>query len=293
MIKSMTAYARAEYRQGDTVYIAEIRSLNHRYLDIVPRFPKNLLVFEKDLKTLIASKVRRGRLEVFIEIQHQGGEAPYALELNKALVESYADVYNQLAELVGSDQPLPPESLWQIKDVIIAKPQQIDTPTVWEGLKACMSQAIEALDEMKTREGRAINADFFDRIALIERHVEEIAQSAPGLVDAYQKKLEDNIERMLKNVAVDEVRVAQEVVLFAEKSDITEEIVRLRSHIVQFHEFLSLNDMVGRKLDFLIQEFNREINTIGSKAADAAVSRVVVQMKAELEKIREQVQNVE
>jgi len=289
----MTAYGRGEYRSGDTLFVAEIKSLNHRYRDIVLRIPKKFLVVEKDLKSLISSRFRRGRIEVFIEIQSEGGAILYDLEVNTSLAKSYFEIFNQLADQFGLDQEIQLDSLLQMKDVVVAKPAEIDMEQVKHGLQEALVQALDPLEVMRSREGETIEADFQQRIALLGRYLDDVEKRAPDLVEEHRNRLEDNLNRMLKDVAMDESRLAQEVALFAEKSDITEEIVRTRSHLGQFREYMSQDDAVGRRLDFLIQEINREVNTIGSKTSDSFVARVVVEMKAELEKLREQVQNVE
>jgi len=293
LIRSMTAYGRGEYRSGDTLFVAEIKSLNHRYRDIVLRIPKKFLVVEKDLKSLISSRFRRGRIEVFIEIQSEGGAILYDLEVNTSLAKSYFEIFNQLADQFGLDQEIQLDSLLQMKDVVVAKPAEIDMEQVKHGLQEALVQALDPLEVMRSREGETIEADFQQRIALLGRYLDDVEKRAPDLVEEHRNRLEDNLNRMLKDVAMDESRLAQEVALFAEKSDITEEIVRTRSHLGQFREYMSQDDAVGRRLDFLIQEINREVNTIGSKTSDSFVARVVVEMKAELEKLREQVQNVE
>ncbi len=289
----MTAYGRGEFRLEETLFIAEIRSLNHRHLDIILRIPKKFLLLEKDLKSLIASRIRRGRIEVFIEMQSQGGDTPYDLELNVPLAKSYLEIFNQLAEQLGLDQEIQIESLWQMKDVIITKPAEVDMEQVKHGLQEALIQALDPLEAMRAREGEAIEADFQKRLALLAQYLDDVEKRAPELVEEYRNRLKDNLDRMLKDVAVDESRLVQEIALFADKSDITEEIVRTRSHLGQFREYMSEDDTVGRRLDFLIQEINREVNTIGSKTPDPFASKVVVEMKAELEKLREQVQNVE
>ncbi|MBW1901504.1 MAG: YicC family protein [Deltaproteobacteria bacterium] len=293
MIRSMTAYGRGEYRLGDTLFVAEIKSLNHRYRDIVFRIPKKFLVLEKDLKSHISSRFRRGRIEVFIEMQSEGGDIPYDLEVNASLAKSYFEIFNQLAEQFGLDQEIQLDSLLQMKDVVVAKPADVDMERVKHGLQEALIQALDSLEAMRSREGETIEADFQERVALVGRYLDDVEKRAPDLVEEHRNRLKDNLDRMLKDVAMDESRLAQEVALFAEKSDITEEIVRTRSHLGQFREYMSLDDAVGRRLDFLIQEINREVNTIGSKTSDSFVARVVVEMKAELEKLREQVQNVE
>jgi uncharacterized protein (TIGR00255 family) len=289
----MTAYGRGEYRLGDTLFVAEIKSLNHRYRDIVFRMPKKFLVLEKDLKSLISSRFRRGRIEVFIETQSEGEDIPYDLAVNVPLAKSYFEIFNQLSEQFGLDQEIQLDALLQMKDVVVAKPAEMDMAQVKNGLHEALSQALDPLEAMRNREGETIEADFQERIALLERYLDDVEKRAPDLVEEHWSRLKDNLDRMLTDVAMDESRLAQEVALFAEKSDITEEIVRTRSHLGQFREYMSLDDAVGRRLDFLIQEINREVNTVGSKTSDSFVARVVVEMKAELEKLREQVQNVE
>jgi uncharacterized protein (TIGR00255 family) len=294
LIKSMTAYGRGEYRQGeDTLFIAEIRSLNNRYRDIILRIPSNVQVLEKELKSIISSRIRRGRIEVSIKIENTGEESPYKLELNVPLINSYFKIFDHLAEQFGLDQKIRIESLCQLKDVILVKPEEVDVEQLKPGLQEVLIQALDSLDMMRITEGEAIETDFVKRLDLLERYAEKVDKRAPGLIDEYRKRLKDNINRMLVDVAVDESRLAQEVAFFAERSDITEEIVRIRSHLRQFREYLSADDALGRRLDFLIQEINREVNTTGSKASDSFIAEVVVEMKAELEKLREQVQNVE
>ncbi|MBW1850966.1 MAG: YicC family protein [Deltaproteobacteria bacterium] len=293
MLKSMTAYGRGEYSKGDTLFAVEIRALNHRYLDTILRIPKNFLVLEKEIKSLISSRVRRGRIEVFAETRNQVGDTPYELEINMPLAKSYFDIFNQLARQLKLDQKIQLDSLWQMRDVIVSKPAEVDLEEVRHGFNEALMQALDSLDEMRLSEGEAIESDFLKRIELLGQYLDEITKRAPDLVEEYRNRLKENIDRMLETVEVDETRLAQEVAFFAEKSDITEEIVRIKSHLGQFCEYLSMDDTVGRRLDFLIQEINREVNTIGSKTSDSLAAKVVVEMKAELEKLREQVQNVE
>ncbi|MBK5099795.1 MAG: YicC family protein [Desulfobacteraceae bacterium] len=293
MIKSMTAYGRGEYQQGDSLFIVEIRSLNNRYRDIVPRIPKNYQILEKELKTLISSRIKRGRIEVSVQIENSEEEGPYNLELNVPLVRSYLEIFNQLGEQFGIDQEIKLESLCQMRDVILVKPEEVDVEKVRPGFQEALRLALDSLDVMRINEGEAITADFSKRLSLLEQYVNEVAKRAPEVVEAYRKRLQDNLGHMLEDVPIDESRIAQEVAFFADRSDITEEIVRLRSHLAQFREYLDLEDALGRRLEFLIQEMNREVNTLGTKASDSLASKVAVEMKAELEKLREQVQNVE
>ena len=293
MIKSMTAYGRSEYHLGDTLFIAEIRSLNNRYRDIILRIPKNYQALEKELKSVISSRIRRGRIEVSVQLVNNGEESPYGLELNMPLVNSYFKIFNQLAKNLGLDQEIQLDSLCQMKDVILFKSEEGDVEKLRTGFQQVLEQVLDSLDVMRIKEGEAIEADFLKRLNLLEEYVNKVGNRAPSLVEEYRKRLKDKIDRILKDMTLDDIRLAQEVALFAERSDITEELVRIRSHLKQFREYLSMDDTIGRRLDFLIQELNREVNTLSSKASDSFISKVVVEMKAELEKLREQVQNVE
>ncbi|MBW1780729.1 MAG: YicC family protein [Deltaproteobacteria bacterium] len=293
MIKSMTAFGSGAFQQGDTSYVAEIRSLNHRHRDIVLRLPRNHQLLEEGLRTAISSKIRRGRVEASFQIEKSSEAPPYEVALNLPLAESYLKVFRQLAAHCGLDQEMPLESLLQMKDVILIKPQPDNMEETREGLHEALKRGLEALDEMRIKEGDAILNDFVKRLDRLEAHVDAVHVRAPELTQAYQKRLTEKVGNMLNEVAIDEARLAQEVAFLAERSDITEEIVRVRSHLKQFREYLSLDDAVGRRLDFLIQEINREVNTLGVKASDTAISKIAVEMKAELEKLREQVQNIE
>jgi uncharacterized protein (TIGR00255 family) len=289
----MTAYGRSEYLLGDTLFVAEIRSLNNRYRDIILRIPKNYQALEKALKTIILSRIRRGRIEVSVQMTNNGEESPYSLELNMPLVNSYFKIFNQLAENLGLDQEIQLDSLCQMKDVILFKSEEGDVEKLRIGFQQVVEQALDSLDVMRIKEGEAIEVDFLERLNLLEEYVNEVGNRAPSLVEEYRKRLKDKIDHILEDMTLDDIRLAQEVALFAERSDITEEVVRIRSHLKQFREYLSMDDAIGRRLDFLIQELNREVNTLSSKASDSFISKIVVEMKAELEKLREQVQNVE
>ena len=293
MIKSMTAYGRGEYHLGDTTFVAEIRSLNNRHLDIILRIPRSYQVLEKELKDIISSKIRRGRVEVSVQIENNGEESPYSLELNVHLVDSYIKITHQLAEQFGLDKEIQVDTLLQMKDVLFFRPEAVDMDKLRPGFHHVVAQALDSLDMMRVKEGEAIEADFAKRLNLLEAYINEVDRRTPIVAEEYRKRLKDRIDHIIEDVALDESRLAQEVALFAERSDITEEIVRTRSHLKQFREYLSMDDVLGRRLDFLIQEINREVNTLSSKASDTLISKVVVEMKAELEKLREQVQNIE
>jgi len=292
-MKSMTAYGRGEYPLGDKTYTVELKSVNNRYRDIVLRMPRSLQELEEDIRTFISSRVRRGRLETTIQTSINGKEENYQLELNVPLLKAYQEIFRQLNIELGTDDNPNPETLSQIKDIIIMKPEEIDLEETKSGIPGALTVALDALDEMKNREGKALAEDINMRLALIKNHLDDINTSVPRIVEEYQEKLKTRLETLMPDMEIDEARLAQEIAIFAERSDITEEIVRAGSHLNQFHEIMNIDDSIGRRLDFLLQEINREVNTMSAKASNADVSARVVEMKAELEKIREQIQNVE
>lgn len=293
MIKSMTAYGRGEIQQEGILFIAEIRSLNNRYRDIILRIPKNYQALENELKSVITSRIRRGRIEVTIQIEKDAEESLDNLELNWPLVNTYFKFFNEMNERFGLNQEIKIDSLLQLKDAILLKPNEADVEKVTSGLEEVLRLSLDSLDVMRMKEGEAIQADIIERLTLVEGLLNQVDFRAPILVEEYREKLTNKISHMLLDVELEESRFTQEVAFFAERSDITEEIVRIRSHLEQFREYLSRDDALGRRLDFLIQEINREVNTLSAKASDSFISKLVVEMKAELEKLREQVQNVE
>jgi uncharacterized protein (TIGR00255 family) len=289
----MTAYGRAEYTMGETLFVGEVRSVNHRYRDVVLRLPKNFQVLEQELRNLVSSRIRRGRVEVTIQMDKNGEDLPRSLELNEPLVNAYLKILNQLAEQYGLDPGIKTDTLFQMKDVILYIPEPMDVDGVRPGFHEVLKRALDSMDAMRLKEGEALAADLEQRIQLLDTYLGEVENRTPDLVEAYRMRLQESIQRMLNETVVDEDRLAQEVAYYADRSDITEEIVRTRSHINQFRDYLSMDDALGRRLDFLIQEIHREVNTLSVKGSDSLISKVAVEMKAELEKLREQVQNVE
>ena len=293
MIKSMTAFGNGVFQQGDRRYVAEIRSVNHRYRDIVLRLPRNHQLLEEGLRAIIISKTSRGRIEASFQIEMSCEAPPYALELNIPLAESYLRAFKQLADHAGLDQEMRLESLLQMKDVMLIKSEADDMEEARDGFQQALNGALDAFDDMRTKEGDAILTDFNKRLDRLGAYLDAVHLRAPELPDVYRKRLAEKVGKLLNGVEVDPARLAQEVAFLADRSDITEEIVRARSHLKQFRDYLLSDDAVGRRLDFLIQEINREVNTLGVKSSDTAISQIAVEMKAELEKLREQVQNVE
>jgi len=289
----MTAYGRGEYNQGASAFTVELKSLNNRFRDIVLRMPRTLQALEDEIRSQISSRVRRGRVEVSIQMETNSGEGEYQLELNAPLVKSYFRIFRELNKEFGLDEKVSPDSLCQMKDIIIFKTPDVEIDDVRPGLQEVLGLAMESLDKMRMVEGKAIEEDFLKRLKIIDEYLDVIEENAPKIVDEYKRRLEDKIRKISGEMVLDESRLIQEVAIFADRCDITEEIVRFRSHLKQFRDFMSKDDSIGRRLDFLIQEIGREVNTIGSKATDSSISSKVIEIKAELEKLREQVQNVE
>lgn len=293
MIKSMTAYGNGEYRLGDLLFNAEIRSVNNRYRDIILRMPKSFQPIEKDLKSLISASIKRGRIEASITLENTSEGMLDKMELNQPLAKSYLHIFDQLNQQCGLNQEIRLEFLMQMKDIIVIKPEELEIEKIKPACEKVLNLALDSYDTMRIKEGNAIAADFLHRLKLLKQYVGDVEKRIPDTVKSYQKRLMENIQRITGDISVDQDRIVQEVAIWADRSDITEEMVRIRSHLSQFETYLGLDDALGRRLDFLIQEINREVNTLGSKSADASIGKVVVEMKAELEKIREQVQNIE
>ena len=289
----MTAYGKGDFETSGKHFSVEIKSVNNRYRDVVMRLPRNLQACEQQLRPMLEAEIKRGRIEVFFQLENEAETAPYGLELNLPLAKAYLEVFSQLSQLSGMDQQLRVETLLQMKDVVAVKADPGDDEEIVHGFQKALGIALKSLVEMRSREGHAIDTDFKKRLEKLARFVKLVRDAKGNIVDHYHNRLMENVSRLSEGADPDPERIAQEVALFADRCDITEELVRLESHLQQFYRYLETDDAVGRRLDFLIQEMNREVNTLSSKASDANVSKQVVEMKAELEKLREQVQNVE
>jgi uncharacterized protein (TIGR00255 family) len=293
LINSMSAYGRADLDFDGMLLLAEIRSVNNRYRDIILRIPRNFQVLEEELKRLVASRVRRGRIEVSVQMEGNGDTPPYELELNEPLVDSYVRIIDQLKERFGIEGDVRVDTLCQFKDVILARPETPDVGRMKAGLVTVLEKALDSYDTMRAREGEALEADFRMRLSTMREYVGEIEKRLPEVATGRAERLKERIAAMVSDVDIDEARLAQETAILAEKADVTEELVRIKSHLEQFETYFSRDEALGRRFDFLIQEINREVNTLSTKASDAFISGTVIEMKAELEKLREQVQNVE
>ncbi len=293
MIKSMTAFGRGEAEVEDTLITVEIRAVNHRFRDVLMRLPKPLQQLEESLRAQVAEGVGRGRIEVTFQVETRGEQPDAEVELNIPLAEAYVRVFRELQERFGADPSFRSEELCNLRDVVLVRPVERDTEGLREPARKALAGALETMERMRIEEGRALEEDFRTRLDAVKERLGQVNERAPLVVDEYRRRLEERIASLAEGMDLDENRLAQEVALFAGRCDITEEIVRSRSHLGQFEQYLEANEPVGRRLDFLIQELNREANTISSKASDAAISSAAVEIKGELEKLREQIQNVE
>ncbi len=294
MVKSMTGYGRGEQSFDGLQLTVELRAVNNRYLDCTVKMPRAYIFAEDALKAKVQSAVTRGRVDVFVTMVNTGGDA-MVVTVNEALAKSYIDALEQLCRLGNGivKKKYYVTDLARFSDVLIVEKQAEDLDKVKEQLLAVLDGAIVDFNSMRTKEGERLCADILGRADTIEALLAKVEERAPQTVADYRARLEGKMREVLQNTQIDENRLLTEVALFADKVAVDEETVRLHSHLGQLRELLSTGGAVGRKLDFLIQEFNREANTIGSKCNDLEIARHVVDIKAEIEKIREQVQNLE
>jgi len=291
MIRSMTGYGYGRGKVNGLVFTVEIRAVNHRYADIGIKAPRLLLAFEAGIKKQVSAELKRGKIDVFIN--QESAEDPCTVPvLNQKVAQAYVDLFRQmqLQYELGGDIPL--EVLISQKDVLSIKDLAIDADDLRLSLRQAVEQALIGAVQMRKIEGQATLVDIQGRLLLVNEAINRIAARSPLVPAEWQQKLADRLQR-LSDERVDAQRIAQELALFADRCDISEELARFQSHLQQFADVLEQDEPVGRQLDFLLQELNRETNTIGSKSNDAELTRNVVSIKAELEKIREQVQNVE
>ncbi len=294
MVKSMTGYGRGEKTFEGVQIVVELRSVNNRYLDCTVKMPRAYIFAEDAMKSKVQSGVGRGKVDVFVTITRDCGDA-VTVTVNEALAKSYLEAFKRLRELGGGSvkKRFGAADLARIPDVLTVEKQEEDLDEMKERLLTVLGLAIEDFNSMRSREGQRLMDDILGRADAIERLLGEVEERSPQTVSDYRARLEAKMKEVLQNTQIDEGRLLTEAAIFADKVAVDEETVRLHSHLGQLRELLAAGGAVGRKLDFLIQEFNRETNTIGSKCSDIEITRRVVDMKAEIEKIREQVQNLE
>lgn len=310
MVKSMTGYGRAEQSGSEMDVAVELKSVNHRYLEFSARVPRNCSFLEERLKSYFQQRVSRGKLDVYVSIdagkqpgeaRSQGAARPkgearsqgVAVELNEPLALAYAEALKKLAACCGVPAEPMLGRIAQYPDVLNVRKQTPDEEAVWAAVEPVAEAALAAFVDMREAEGRRMEADLLERLDAIETRVDFVESRSPETVKAYRERIEQKVRELIGDAQVDEQRLLTETALFADKVAVAEETVRLRSHMTQMRQLLAAGEPVGRKLDFIVQEMNREANTIGSKAQDVEVTRAVVDIKSEIEKIREQIQNIE
>ncbi len=292
MISSMTGYGKAEQILGGRNIIIEIKSVNSRYFEYSSRMPRAYNFLEDKIKKLLNEEIKRGKTELNLSIQDIDSKDTQ-IEINKQLVINYNDALNEIASIIGKTNNVNAEALSRFQDVLIISKKQEDEDTLWTDIRQVANIALNNFCQMRLQEGNKLKEDILSRIVNIENMVEQIKANSEERVQKYKDKLYTRLLEVLQSTNIDESRILTEAAIFADKTAVDEETVRLHSHFEQFRQILNEGGAVGRKLDFLTQELNRETNTIGSKCSEISITRIVIEIKAEIEKIREQVQNIE
>lgn len=293
MIKSMTGFGRCEISEGDRKFTVEMKGVNHRYLDMSIRMPKKLNFFETAIRSLLKQSVQRGKVDIFITYEDLS-ESQVSLKYNETLAGEYLKYFQQMQETFGLENDVRVSHLSRCPEVLTMEEQAVDEEELWNELKKALSGAISQFVETRSTEGENLKKDLLEKLDDMLMLTEQIEKRSPQIIAEYREKLETKVKELLEDTQIEESRIAAEVVMFADKICTDEEIVRLRSHIVHMKETLKSDENgIGRKLDFIAQEMNREANTILSKANDLETSNVGIDLKTEIEKVREQIQNIE
>ena len=292
MVKSMTGYGRAVETVNGREFTVELRSVNNRYLDCTVKLPRALSFAEDAVKQAVKASISRGKVDVFISLRSEGAQ-DVKITLNTPMAEGYLDAMHKMAKDYGIREDISVSLLSRMPDVFTVDKPEVDEEQLLADLLSVVNQALERVDAMRSAAGRALENDLRSRGQTILSLVAQVEAGSGQTVADYRTRLEDKLKEVLANTAIDESRILTEAAIFADKVAVDEETVRLRSHLDQMNNMLTTGGAIGRKLDFLLQEMNRESNTIGSKCSDVRMARIVVDIKAELEKIREQTQNIE
>ena len=292
MIKSMTGYGSAKGTVEGLEIRVELKSVNNRYLDTSVRLPRNFLFVEEMVKTQVQKHISRGKVDVFVNVDTSAA-GDMAVKVNEALLKGYVDAIRHIAGEYGLADDLTAQSVSRFPDVLTVEKKDLDAEAISTGMEKIVEEALHDFDAMRTREGEKLRDDVLARLETIRALVEQVEEKAPETVAAYRRRLEQKMAEVLSTAGIDENRILAEAAIFADHIAVDEETVRLRSHMSQLTGMINGNSPTGRKIDFLIQEFNREANTIGSKCQNSEIAHVVVDLKSEIEKIREQIQNIE
>ena len=292
MIKSMTGFGRCEIEEKDRKYTVEMKSVNHRFLDVSIKMPKKLGFFESSIRNELKDYVQRGKIDLFITYE-DFSENNVCIKYNKDIAAEYLGYLKSMSEDFGLDNDIRVSTLSKYPEVFSMEEQTVDEEQIWSGLSKAIRGAAQNLAETRITEGANLAQDLIAKLDGMLEHVTYIEERSPQIIEEYRKKLHDRVHELLEDVAVDESRLLTEVIIFADKVCVDEELVRLRSHIETMKQTLIDGGSIGRKLDFIAQEMNREANTILSKTNDLAISNRGIELKTEIEKIREQIQNIE
>ena len=293
MAISMTGFGRGEYKDDNYQFLVECKTINHKYADINIRLPRKLSFLEDKARILVKDYIKRGRVDLYIKLDLLGSE-DVNLKFDEELVTQYVSILKQIKDKFDLVDDISVMNIAKFPDVIKTEEKEDDEDKLWSMLKVALENALLKLKEMRSEEGKKLAEDIQNRCDLLKNYIEDIEKYSYNVVIDYKEKLKNRISDMLEDPSIiDESRLAQEVAIYADKSSITEEIVRFKSHIEQLKNTVVKNESIGRKIDFLIHEMNRETNTIGSKSSDLNITNLVVEVKSELEKIREQIQNIE
>ena len=292
MIKSMTGFGRCEFTDEKRKFTVELKSVNHRYLDVNIKMPKKLNFFESSIRALLKEYIERGKVDVYITYEDYT-EDNYALKYNSALAAQYLDYLNRMAEEFGLENDIRVSNLSRYPDVLVMEEQDVDEKKLWDGLERALRGACEQFVASRIKEGENLKVDLIDKLDHMISYIDFIEKRSPLIMEEYRKRLEDKIKEILGDRQMDDGRIATEVTIYADKVCVDEETVRLRSHINTTKDTLLEGGSIGRKLDFIAQEMNREANTILSKANNIQISDTGINLKTSIEKVREQIQNIE
>ena len=292
MIKSMTGFGRCENHQGDRKFTVEMKAVNHRYFDVNIKIPKKFSFFESAIRNVLKVYVQRGKVDVFVTYE-DFAESNVALKYNESIAAEYLKYFRQMSETFGIEDDIRVSALGRCPEVFTMEEQDVDEQEIWEVLETALRGACEQFVASREREGESLKTDILDKLARMDENVSLIEERYPQIIAEYRQKLTDKVHEILEDTQIDEGRLASEVVLFSDKICTDEETVRLHSHIATMKDALIGGGSIGRKLDFIAQEMNREANTILSKANDLATSNIAIDLKTEIEKVREQIQNIE
>ncbi|MDU4933929.1 MAG: YicC/YloC family endoribonuclease [Peptostreptococcaceae bacterium] len=293
MAISMTGFGRGEYKDDNYYFLVECKTINHKYCDINIRLPRKISFLEDKARNFIKNYIKRGRVDIYIKLDLLGSE-DVNLKFDETLANQYVNILREIRDKFDLVDDISVMNVAKFPDIIKTEEKEEDEDLLWSMLSKALEETLTKLKEMRSEEGQKLAQDVLERCDILQNTIEEIEKNSYNVVIDYKEKLNNRISEILDNPSlIDENRLAQEVAIYADKSSITEEIVRFKSHIGQLRSTIVKDESIGRKIDFLIQEMNRETNTIGSKSSDLNITNLVVEIKSELEKIREQIQNIE